>query len=239
MSRHCRPGRRPEMPALLRRPACPGARPCPGRSTLDKACAPAEYGSYREARTGKISQVEVPTLSGEPRLLRRLCCVRGGDGADVVVAGGENDEGLASLFGHEGCPTRAGLVRACRAARARRPGGRPLRVPCSHSPASSFPAVGYRGGTAAARCRRGAAPWWCRCAPCAARRRRAAAGPASASGSRTSSARTPRRALLRFHLAGARSPHRRHSAAATLSPGTAASCRYGPSSATRRSITPA
>ena len=31
------------------------------------ACAPAEYGSYREARTGKISQIEVSTLSGESR----------------------------------------------------------------------------------------------------------------------------------------------------------------------------
>jgi hypothetical protein len=55
------------MPALLRRPACPGARPCQGSSSLDRACTPAEYGSYREARTGKISQVEVSTLSGEPR----------------------------------------------------------------------------------------------------------------------------------------------------------------------------
>ena len=29
--------------------------------------APAEHGSYREARTGKISQIEVSTLLGEPR----------------------------------------------------------------------------------------------------------------------------------------------------------------------------
>jgi hypothetical protein len=57
------------MPALLRRPACPGARPCQGRSSLDRACAPAEHGSYRKARTGKISQIGVSTLSGEPR-----CC---------------------------------------------------------------------------------------------------------------------------------------------------------------------
>jgi hypothetical protein len=56
------------MPALLRRPGSAGARPCQGRSSLDRACAPAEYGSYREAQTGKISQVKVPTLSGEPRL---------------------------------------------------------------------------------------------------------------------------------------------------------------------------
>src|SRR5262245_16606357 len=67
MSAHCRPGRRPEMSALLRRPACPGARSCQGRSSLDRACAPAEHGSYREARTSKISQIEVSTLSGEPR----------------------------------------------------------------------------------------------------------------------------------------------------------------------------
>jgi hypothetical protein len=56
------------MPALLRRPACPGARPCQGRSSLDRACAPAEHGSYQEAQTGKISQIEVSTLPGEPRL---------------------------------------------------------------------------------------------------------------------------------------------------------------------------
>ena len=67
MSRHYRPGRQPEMPALPRRPACPGARPCQGRSSLDRACAPAEHGSYREARTGKISQIEVSTLSGGTR----------------------------------------------------------------------------------------------------------------------------------------------------------------------------
>jgi hypothetical protein len=55
------------MPALLRRPGSAGARPCQGRSSLDRACAPAEYGSYQEARTGKISPVKVSTLSGEPR----------------------------------------------------------------------------------------------------------------------------------------------------------------------------
>ena len=31
---------------------------------LDRACAPAEYGCYREARTGMISQVKVSALSG-------------------------------------------------------------------------------------------------------------------------------------------------------------------------------
>jgi hypothetical protein len=55
------------MPALLRRPGSAGARPCQGRSSLDRACAPAQHGSYQEARTGKISQFEVSTLSGEPR----------------------------------------------------------------------------------------------------------------------------------------------------------------------------
>src|SRR6185437_17111721 len=40
---------------------------CPGHSSLDTDCAPAEYGSYQEARTGKISQIEVSTLLGEPR----------------------------------------------------------------------------------------------------------------------------------------------------------------------------
>jgi hypothetical protein len=29
-------------------------------------CAPAEYGSYQEARTDKISQTKVSTLSGDP-----------------------------------------------------------------------------------------------------------------------------------------------------------------------------
>ena len=55
------------MPLLLRRPGSARARPCQGRSSLDRVCAPAEHGSYREARTGKISQFEVSTLSGEPR----------------------------------------------------------------------------------------------------------------------------------------------------------------------------
>jgi hypothetical protein len=57
------------MPALLRRSGCPPARSlCPGHSSLDTDCAPAEYGSYREARTGKISQIEVSTLLGEARV---------------------------------------------------------------------------------------------------------------------------------------------------------------------------
>jgi hypothetical protein len=55
------------MGRLLRRSASAGARPCQGRSSLDTACAPAEYGSYQEARTGMISQIEVSTLSAEPR----------------------------------------------------------------------------------------------------------------------------------------------------------------------------
>jgi hypothetical protein len=60
-------GRQPEMSPLLRRPVSAGAQPCQGRTSLDRTCAPAEYGSYREARTGKISQFKVSTLSGEPR----------------------------------------------------------------------------------------------------------------------------------------------------------------------------
>jgi hypothetical protein len=55
------------MPMLLRCSASAGARSCQGRPSLDRACAPAEYGSYQEARTGKISPVKVSTLSGEPR----------------------------------------------------------------------------------------------------------------------------------------------------------------------------
>jgi hypothetical protein len=35
---------------------------------LDKACAPAEHGCYREARTGMISQIKCPRFQGEPRL---------------------------------------------------------------------------------------------------------------------------------------------------------------------------
>src|SRR6266571_8146284 len=81
MSRHLRPERQPELPALLRRPASAGARPCQGRSSLDRTCAPAEYGSYQAARTGKISHIKVSTLSGEPRRSFRdedLLVVRGG-----------------------------------------------------------------------------------------------------------------------------------------------------------------
>jgi hypothetical protein len=55
------------MSGLLRRSGSASAQPCQGRSSLDRACAPAEHGSYQEARTGKISQIEVSTLSGEPR----------------------------------------------------------------------------------------------------------------------------------------------------------------------------
>ena len=56
----------PEMPALLRHPGSAGARPCQGRSSLDRASAPAECGSYRKARTGKISQIEVSAFRGTP-----------------------------------------------------------------------------------------------------------------------------------------------------------------------------
>jgi hypothetical protein len=38
--------------------------------TGDRGLRPADDGSYREARTGKISQFEVSTLSGEPRTTR-------------------------------------------------------------------------------------------------------------------------------------------------------------------------
>ena len=71
------------MPALLRRPGSAGARPCQGRSSLDRACAPAEHGSYQEARTGKISQIKVSTLSGEPRSRTRR--VVGNDRPDTLA----------------------------------------------------------------------------------------------------------------------------------------------------------
>src|SRR6185437_10130708 len=82
--------------ALLRCQGSAGARPCPGRSSLDRTCAPAEYGSYREARTGTISQIEVSTLSGEPRYLLFLLpgvvrcggCRRGLCGGLSCVFGG-------------------------------------------------------------------------------------------------------------------------------------------------------
>jgi hypothetical protein len=82
------------MSPLLRRPVSAGARPCQGRSSLDRACAPAEYGSYREARTGKISQFKVSTLSGEPRTYAGLVSgVEQGHGNlqafEGVVTGGE------------------------------------------------------------------------------------------------------------------------------------------------------
>ena len=60
------------MPALLRHPGSAGPQPCQGRSSLDRAIVPAEYGSYQEARTGKITQLKVSTLSGEPRNLVNL-----------------------------------------------------------------------------------------------------------------------------------------------------------------------
>jgi hypothetical protein len=62
------------MPALLRRPVSAGAQPCQGRSSLDMARAPAEYGSSREAQTGKITQIEVSTLPGEPRSSKGSVC---------------------------------------------------------------------------------------------------------------------------------------------------------------------
>ena len=57
----------PEMPALLRHPGSAGARPCQGRSSLDRACAPAHHGSHRGARTGTISPIKsVHAFSGPP-----------------------------------------------------------------------------------------------------------------------------------------------------------------------------
>ena len=55
------------MPALLRYPGSAGTWSCPVHSSLDRTCAPAEHSSYPEARIGKISQIEVSTLSGQPR----------------------------------------------------------------------------------------------------------------------------------------------------------------------------
>src|SRR6266704_6696086 len=67
------------MTVLLLRPGSASARPCQGRSSLDRACAPAEYGSSREAQTGKISQSKCPRFQGTPEPTRHpagLCQVR-------------------------------------------------------------------------------------------------------------------------------------------------------------------
>jgi hypothetical protein len=55
------------MSPLPRRPASAGARPSPGRSSLDSACAPAVRWQLSGKRDTMISQIEVSTLSGEPR----------------------------------------------------------------------------------------------------------------------------------------------------------------------------
>jgi len=57
----------PEMGPLLRRPVSAGARPGPGRPSLDSACAPAVIWQLSDKRDSMISQIEVSTLSGEPR----------------------------------------------------------------------------------------------------------------------------------------------------------------------------
>jgi Integrase core domain len=59
-------GRRPEMSPLPHRPVSAGARHCPGRSSLDNACAPAVTWQLSDKRDSMISQIEVSTLSGEP-----------------------------------------------------------------------------------------------------------------------------------------------------------------------------
>jgi len=62
------------MPPLLRRPVSAGARPGPGRSSLDSACAPAVRWQLSDKRNSMISQIEVSTLSGEPRMLCITMC---------------------------------------------------------------------------------------------------------------------------------------------------------------------
>src|SRR5438876_445296 len=47
-----------------------GARHCPGRSSLDNACAPAVTWQLTDKRDSMISQIEVSTLPGEPRRTR-------------------------------------------------------------------------------------------------------------------------------------------------------------------------
>src|SRR5215469_4065024 len=73
MSRRLRPERQPEMPALLRRQHVPVLGPVKVVPPWTGPALRAEYGSYRKARTGKISQIEVSTLSGEPRSMPQSC----------------------------------------------------------------------------------------------------------------------------------------------------------------------
>jgi hypothetical protein len=56
------------MPSLLRHPGCPGARPCPGRSSLDRACAPGVTWqlSRSEDRNDQLNH-SVHALRGTPR----------------------------------------------------------------------------------------------------------------------------------------------------------------------------
>ena len=117
---------------LLRMP--PARSPCPGRNDLDTGCAPAEYGSYREARTGKISQIEVSTLLGESRWgtqldIRPVSVTPDGDITSGHVAGylakyatkATEPVGLAvvritadTITHYAAAPTHQGrLIRAC------------------------------------------------------------------------------------------------------------------------------
>src|SRR5580700_11009180 len=109
MSRHYK-NRQPEMTELLRYQGLSGARPCQGRSSLDRACAPAEYGSYRKARTGKISHIRVSTLSGEPRVgaLAGLLPPRGAFAGALVL---DVDDGQPEQLDHRvvGREVAAGL----------------------------------------------------------------------------------------------------------------------------------
>ena len=83
----------PEMGPLLRRPVSAGARPGPGRPSLDSACAPAVIWQLSDKRDSMISQIEVSTPSGEPQSPARprwwrRCGRRSGPGLRVTVRGG-------------------------------------------------------------------------------------------------------------------------------------------------------
>ena len=56
------------MPSLRRRPACPGARPCPGGSSLDTACAPGFTWQLSRSEDRHYQLTKVSTLRGDPAL---------------------------------------------------------------------------------------------------------------------------------------------------------------------------
>jgi hypothetical protein len=88
------------MPSLPRRPVCPGARPCPGRSSLDRTCAPGVTWqlSQSEDRHDQLNH-SVHALRGTPQLRHRGRVLFAG-GTSVNGPGG----GAASSASARRCP---------------------------------------------------------------------------------------------------------------------------------------